>query len=238
MKPFLNLLFLDDYPLIDQLRLEQAILSLKKENYVIFHTHPQQAVVMGISGKPDELVYQDKLLTHNIPLIKRYSGGGCVYIDPGCVMLSFIFNKQDAHNITTPAAIMSWAFEHLQFLKNHCAFSFKENDWAIENKKVAGNAQYIKKERFCHHLSLLWKANYQAYAQFLKHPPKEPEYRKKRTHQDFLCELGTFLTDQASFKMEFVKELNMRYEIKQVDIKQESAILKEVFRDSNQEIKR
>lgn len=49
---------------------------------------------MGISSN-DELVHTEEAYKLNIPIIKRFSGGGTVVVDEDTLFVTFIFNTQD-----------------------------------------------------------------------------------------------------------------------------------------------
>jgi lipoate-protein ligase A len=57
-------------------------------------------------------------------------------------------------------------------------------------RKISGNAQFRKRGICVHHGTLLVDGRFiQRIASQLPHPPKEPEYRKGRAHEDFLGSL-------------------------------------------------
>lgn len=54
-------------------------------------------------------------------------------------------------------------------------------DYAYDDLKFGGNAQSITKDKWVHHTSFLW--DYEPHLmKMLKHPPKQPEYRKVRNN--------------------------------------------------------
>ena len=61
---------------------------------------------------------------------------------------------------------------------------------AIGGKKFSGNAQARKKEYFLHHGTFLYDFDIPKVKIYLKHPPKEPAYRKGRHHEDFLTNIN------------------------------------------------
>lgn len=50
------LLHLKDYPIYDQLKLEEALLRCDTRNFCIFNEGSSPAIVMGISGQVEKLV--------------------------------------------------------------------------------------------------------------------------------------------------------------------------------------
>lgn len=60
---------------------------------VIFnHGAPSRDIVMGFAAKPPELLNIPEVLRDNIPVIRRFTGGGTVIVDQNTIFASLIFN--------------------------------------------------------------------------------------------------------------------------------------------------
>lgn len=70
-------------------------------------------------------------------------------------------------------------------------FSVRENDYCWGDKKIAGNAQAIVKDRWLHHTSFLWDFRRDRMA-LLQEPERRPKYRGQRHHTKFLSPLCGF----------------------------------------------
>ncbi len=190
-----NILTFEHLPIFDQLRMEEGLLRTSKENWVIINQGSPKAIVMGVSTKPEEVIHLERSHADNIPLIQRFSGGGTVIVDENTLFVTFIFQKE-IHNFELyPTNILNWAGKLLKNSLNLPDFLVQESDFALHDKKIGGNAQYIKKDRFLHHTSFLWDFHHENMT-YLLHPPKEPAYRKGRSHSEFLTKLATHLTKQ------------------------------------------
>lgn len=90
---------------------------------------------------------------NKIPVVRRMSGGGTVFCDPGNINFTFIESDQgnfaDFRKFTRP--ILSY----IQSLGVAAEFSGR-NDLVIEGQKFSGNAQYRIKSRILHHGTLLF----------------------------------------------------------------------------------
>jgi len=64
----------------------------------------------------------------------------------------------------------------------------RENDYAVGDLKIGGNAQSVAKDRFVHHTSFLWGFDPQR-MRYLRNPEKQPRYRGRRDHDAFLTTL-------------------------------------------------
>lgn len=221
-----HLLSLTHYPIYDQLLLEEALLRTSHENWCLINRGTPSAVVMGISGKKEELINPILSTQYNIPLIKRFSGGGTVLVDEGTLFISFIAEKQILSFPAYPERIMKWSEEIYAPVFANKEFSLKENDYVLGNRKCGGNAQYIKKDRWLHHTSFLWNYCPQK-MQVLLHPKKTPPYRQERPHAEFLCTLSEHFATQEQFIAQFIDALEKRYCIQNVNLVEAQKCIKE-----------
>ncbi len=146
---------------------------------------------MGISGHAEAHLDMAAVKRDQIPVIKRFSGGGTVIVDENTLFITWIMAKRDVDIAAFPEPILRWSAELYNQAWQIPHFQLRENDYCIGEKKCGGNAQYIQKERWLHHTSFLWD-----YAEenmnYLRLPEKRPKYRKDRPHRDFLCRLKEY----------------------------------------------
>ncbi|MCC5832574.1 MAG: lipoate--protein ligase family protein [Chlamydiales bacterium] len=183
-------------PILEQLRIEEALLRADKENWCLINTGAPPAIVMGISGKPHLLLDLEKVRRDRIPVVKRFSGGGTVYIDPHTVFVTLICNVDDVEVAPQPKPILEWSEKLYQPLFK--GFKARENDYVLGEKKFGGNAQYIQKGRWLHHTSFLWDFEREK-MDYLLLPARRPKYRMDRTHADFLCTLRPQYATKENF---------------------------------------
>ena len=214
----MNLIHLKNVPIFEQLQLEEALLRCDRRNFFLINEGSEKAVVMGISGKKEELVDEDKIQQDNLPLIKRYSGGGTVVVDEETIFTSFICEKKISPSLNFPDDIMKWAAEFYRSSFQLPGFDLKENDFVIGDKKCGGNAQYLTKERFVQHTTFLYNFK-EENMDYLLHPKKTPPYRQARAHKDFLCKLHPLLS-KDSFINKIKQELFRRYPITELPLQE------------------
>ena len=93
MKTTIRLIRLQSYPILQQLLLEEALYREYTDNFCIINQQiTSPAIVLGLSGILDKLVHIDAVRSDSIHIIRRYSGGGTVYVDTGTVFVSFVMN--------------------------------------------------------------------------------------------------------------------------------------------------
>ncbi|MGB7127977.1 MAG: lipoate--protein ligase family protein [Candidatus Rhabdochlamydia sp.] len=190
----IHLIELKNIPIFEQLLLEESLLRDHTEDFCLINHGSSAAIVLGISGKKEELVHIEKAASYHIPLIKRFSGGGTVVVDHNTLFVTFIFSKNSHSFPAYPEPIMRWSEDFYRPIFARSDFCLKENDYVLADKKFGGNAQYLKKERWLHHTSFLWDYN-PNYMDCLLHPKKSPSYRANRAHHEFICKLSDHYSD-------------------------------------------
>ncbi len=231
--PPLNILKLTQEPILEQLRFEEALLRADDRNWCILNTGSTPAIVLGISGKPErdiDLVHWQK---KPVDLIRRFSGGGTVFVDSHTCFLTLICNEECAAIPSFPDKILHWnAYWYADLLKPH-GFQVKENDYVLNERKFAGNAQYLSKKRWLHHTSLLW--DYEPdNMRYLQIPHRMPAYRQQRSHADFLCKLKDCFPAKESFLQLLTTSLHHRFNVTEVSKPEIQEILKKPHRQATQ----
>lgn len=211
----MRLLKLNRVPILEQLRLEEALLRADEENWCLISTGAPDAIVMGISGKAEQLLDLERVQQDRIPVIKRFSGGGTVYVDPDTIFVTFICNKEKFDVPLQPAPILKWS-ESL-YKSFFPQFELRENDYVVGEKKIGGNAQYLRKERWLHHTSFLWDYDEEK-MNYLLMPQRRPKYRGDRTHKDFLYALRSVFPDKTALINAFCAYIQEKFNAKEISL--------------------
>jgi lipoate-protein ligase A len=214
-------------PIFSQLQLEEALLRHDSRNFCLINEGSSPAIVMGISGKTRELIDVPKTQSRNIPIIKRFSGGGTVIVDEETIFVTFICQKASHPFPAYPEPILKWSASI--YAQAFPFISLKENDYVIGNKKCGGNAQYIKKDRWLHHTSFLWNFK-PSHMELLLHPKKTPLYRKERSHTEFLTPLSSHSPNKDLWINSLKATLRSLYEV--IDISESDLPCKSPHRQS------
>ena len=227
----MNLIHLKNCPIYRQLQIEEALLRLDDRNFCIINEGSSPAIVMGISGKAEELI---DLRYCTVPIIRRFSGGGTVIVDEDTVFISLICKAALHLFAPYPEPIMRWTESLYKEATGIPHFHLKENDYVIGEKKVGGNAQYLRKERWLHHTTFLW--DYQKkHMDLLLHPKKTPTYRQNRQHEEFLTRLKDHLPSKEGFLNNFKATLKNHYEtVEEISLGEISSILDQPHRKSTE----
>ncbi|XP_071703505.1 uncharacterized protein [Rutidosis leptorrhynchoides] len=194
--PLMNIVRTKGMPILEQLKLEECLLRTSSDNWCIINDGTNKpTIVMGISGKPAELVEINHVLEDKIPVIRRFTGGGTVIVDHGSIFVSFICNKDAVPDVQPyPRPIMSWSsLLYSKVFQETDDFRLRENDYVFGHRKFGGNAQSITKNRWIHHTSFLWDYETRNMS-YLKLPKRAPEYRMARDHLDFICPMKDYVS--------------------------------------------
>ncbi|CAH9120980.1 unnamed protein product [Cuscuta epithymum] len=219
--PLMNLVRLKGKPILEQLYLEERLLRTSSDNWCIINDGTDQpTVVMGVSGKPTELIEVNSVLQDKVPVIKRFTGGGTVIVDHGTIFATFICNKDAVPHVKPyPQPIMSWSgLLYGNVFQGIGEFALRENDYVFGSHKFGGNAQSITKNRWIHHTSFLW--DYAIHNMgYLKLPKRAPDYRQARGHLDFICSMKDYIS-RPDFISRTIDAAKIYFSVRQLELEE------------------
>jgi len=150
-------------------------------------------VVLGSGNEESSEVNSEACANSGVPVLRRYGGGGTVVLYSGCVVLSVGCWVKDQFNNTryfraiNNAVINSLAVCWPVFSQlNQAGIS----DIVMGDKKIAGTSLFRSRNYLLYQASILVHLDSDLIEKLLSHPTKEPDYRKKRGHRDFLTSLS------------------------------------------------
>uniref|UniRef100_A0A5B7AQE1 Putative lipoate-protein ligase A isoform X1 n=1 Tax=Davidia involucrata TaxID=16924 RepID=A0A5B7AQE1_DAVIN len=223
--PLMNLVKFKGIPILQQLCLEEKLLRTSSDNWCIINDGTNApTIVMGMSGKPSELLELGHVLQDQIPVIRRFTGGGTVIVDHGTIFISLICNKDDVPGVLPyPRSIMSWSsLFYNEVFQGIGDFQLRENDYVFGNRKFGGNAQSITKNRWIHHTSFLWDYEAKNMA-YLKLPSRAPEYRLARSHTGFVCRMKDYMP-RTVFIGKTVQAIENYFTVEPLNLDADSAV--------------
>jgi lipoate-protein ligase A len=132
---------------------------------------------------------------------------------------------------SNPAEMHAFALNFFAQVFKNLPFSLHQNDYRFNNKKVGGNAQYFTKDRALHHTSFLFDWNKER-MDLLKMPPKMPEYREQRTHEEFLTPLKEFFNTPKDLLDRMATILQEMFEVVEVNYEDLLPMLQKKYRRS------
>ena len=177
----------------ENVALDELLLMKAEDGYIgetmRLWSSEEYFVVLGRACKYEEDCYSAKCKEQGVRIIRRISGGGTVLQGPGCLNYSLVLSYDDRSEYkdvnTSYREILGRLADGLGKKMKGLEF-LPISDLAVSGKKISGNAQARKKKFFLHHGTILFAMDTAKIAEYLKYPPKEPEYRKGRDHDDFV----------------------------------------------------
>lgn len=159
------------------------------QNHMIWQPD-KQYLILGKSNTAEQALFMEKVLEDKLKVFKRPSGGQTVILSPKTLVIAVklqIGEDINVHkyfpliNTQIIKALASLGVQHLS-LKGI-------SDIAIKDKKILGSSMYKKKDVLFYHAVLNLAEEVSMMEKYLKHPTKEPDYRKGRSHKDFVSSL-------------------------------------------------
>ena len=138
------------------LAIEEILLKNREDEYLILSIN-NPSVIIGKHQSAHKEVNTKFLFEHNIPVIRRISGGGTVFHDKGNLNFTFIRQSESGKQVdfrknTQPV---------IDFLVSSgidAKFEGK-NDIKVGGFKISGNAEHIFHNRVLHHGTLLFNSD-------------------------------------------------------------------------------
>ncbi len=163
--------------------------------YLRFWESPKIFIVLGLTGRQQRDVHALHAGEDNVPVLRRSSGGGTVLQGPGCLNYALILSKQKRPHVSDLRKSYEWISAKLIEAFALCgveAFFRPLSDLATgsQEKKFSGNAQRRGKNYILHHGTILYNFDLGLMGRYLSMPQEIPEYRKARSHADFVTNIS------------------------------------------------
>lgn len=157
-----------------------------------FWESPALAVVLGAGGRLADEVDESACLADGVPIVRRPSGGGTVFLGRGCLLYTLVLSYQRDPALTDIR-------QSYRYILGRIAATLAEgvgriepagiSDLALAGRKFSGTAQQRKRSFLLHHGTLLYDMDLSLIPRYLREPPRQPDYRGGRPHLAFVGNL-------------------------------------------------
>lgn len=162
--------------------------SIEGEAFFVWRVAP--TVIIGRNQDLEAEVNMEFCRKHDVRVVRRKSGGGCVYSDMGNVMVSYISRRGDVSEI----------FERYLDAMADClssvgveAIKSGRNDILVQGRKVSGNAFHQLPDRSIVHGTLLYDTDFDALEESIRPPVEKLERHGVASVRQRVGNLRTFL---------------------------------------------
>lgn len=181
-----------------------VFLNSHQDIYLRVFSPTQTFVVAGSSNDIKKEVYINNCQKDSVNIFRRSGGGGAVVLDSNCVVVSlglwmkdYFANKKYFCKINQ-ALISSMG----QKWKNLLQLSQKGlSDICFLERKLVGTSLFRSRNYLLYQASIIYKKNIASINRYLPHPSKEPEYRDKKNHSDFLTSVLEITTEISKIEL-------------------------------------
>jgi len=187
---------------VENLALDEALLLAAEEGHgcevLRLWELPALAVVVGSGGSVEIDVNTTNCEADGVPVLRRASGGGTVLLGPACLCYSLILGYDHTAGLNEIPASNRYVLGRIrQALRSILPALTVEgtSDLAIDGVKFSGNAQQRKRRHFLHHGTLLCGCDLTLLAKYLNAPERQPDYRRNRSHAEFVTNLPATTAD-------------------------------------------
>ncbi len=170
----------------------EALDSGEGEDVLRFWEPAGTFVVAGYANPLAAWVEVELCAQLGVSVLRRCSGGGAVVQGPGCLNYALVTRVAE-DDLDIPAAnarIMRRQCEALRMVLGGGVEVRGVTDLALDGRKFSGNSQRRKRRAILFHGSFLLKADLELIGRLLAEPPRQPDYRGERRHEEFLVNLN------------------------------------------------
>jgi len=162
----------------------------RKTNQFLIWIPDKVYIVLGASNNMKDALNMDNVTKDNIPVLKRPSGGQTVILTPNNIIIAAVyFDKNNLHPKDIFQQVNKLIISTIEDIGIQNLSMMGISDIAISGKKILGSSIYRSKEALLYHAVLNLGEPSSTFEKYLKHPSKEPDYRKGRSHSEFVTSL-------------------------------------------------
>ncbi|MBN2082203.1 hypothetical protein JW859_08340 [bacterium] len=174
---------IEDHLAHERQRFDQA--RIAAHGWCLFYVC-DPCVVLGSSNEPAKWVHTDRASADGLPVLKRCSGGGTVYLDRDVLNYSFILPRTALDEICRATGLdgLATTSRYIAFFRQLVIGALADaggiysatgiSDISLNGRKISGNAQRIASTTVLHHGTIMFRCPLAAIERYLPIPPDRP----------------------------------------------------------------
>jgi len=152
----------------------------------------QVLVIVGRGSAVAQEVNLARCEKDGVPIFRRSSGGAAIVTGPGCLMYAVVLAYEQYPALRAIDEAHRFVLSKIAVAINEVAPGIEYqgiSDLAVAGKKVSGNALRCCRNHMLYHGTLLYDMPLEYIGRYLHTPPRQPVYRRGRTHADFVANI-------------------------------------------------
>lgn len=217
-----------DRSLVFYLAMEEFVArEIEGDSFFVWRVNP--TVIIGRNQVLEAEVNMEYCRDHAVEVVRRKSGGGCVYSDKGNIMISYVSRRGDVNEV----------FERYLDALTEClrnlgldAYKSGRNDVMVGDRKVSGNAFHMLPDRSIVHGTLLYSTDFDALETAIRPPVEKLERHGVASVRQRVMNLSEKLDPSVIGSVEELEDYIVRYftaetvtlsddQVKQIDLMSE-----------------
>ena len=166
--------------------------AVEDEAFFVWRVEP--TVIYGRNQVLENEVNLEYCREHGVDVVRRKSGGGCVYSDLGNIMVSYISRRGDVSEVFD--RYMTAFTEALRTLGVPAEKSGR-NDILVKGRKVSGNAFHQLPDRSIVHGTLLYSTDLEALTEAIRPPVEKLQRHGVESVRQRVLNLSEYVASMA-----------------------------------------
>lgn len=198
---------LKDRSLVFFLAMEEYVArKIEGDSFFVWRVNP--TVIIGRNQDLEAEVNLEYCRENRIEVVRRKSGGGCVYADKGNIMVSYVSGRGDVSEVF--GRYLDAVAECLRSLGLDAEKSGR-NDVLVDGLKVSGNAFQMLPDRSIVHGTMLYSVDFDVLETAIRPPVEKLERHGIASVRQRVMNLGDRIDLQRIDSVEGLEEYLVRY---------------------------
>jgi lipoate-protein ligase A len=174
---------------LDEALLDQAEASRGPSEILRLWEMPVPCVVVGRSSRVAVEVNEAACRAAGVPVLRRCSGGAAVVAGPGCLMYSVVLGYRRHPELRALDRAHGYVLGVLSRAVSRLVSDVQRagtSDLVRGERKFSGNSLRCRRDHLLYHGTVLYDFPLPLISRCLRHPPRQPDYRRQREHAAFV----------------------------------------------------